>query len=349
MVPEHALPEEEEEFDEEEEPQKEEEFKDEMDIDFDDEMDDPEVIYPYEVEADVLPPPPSSDSEPEDEIVPTGRSTFQLLPPVRRFSVKSISQQMNNQAKVEFSNLKGLCDVDRYIKEFDSDLRDEIQNRIKLEWNMTTLEDQVQDFVHGEREENKKLKKVLESTRNDLARVSWDHYHLKHWSVEVRENLKYRSETPQHLPLICDKTTQFKNILFSTARSRKNNTAKTRHRKISSVQSSPANFSGHHPTAVTFRRVFRRRHFSGEFSGRVQKCFSPTDLSDPHHHAPPRAATTPPQPSSSSSPPNLHHDHHHHSPHHTTTVATPPPPRHHHIKRVRLVSGLTPHRVRWAL
>ncbi|GKE29506.1 hypothetical protein Tco_1444890 [Tanacetum coccineum] len=77
---------------------------------------------------------------------------------------------MSNQANVEFSNLKGLCDVDRYMKEFDTDLRDEIQNRIKLERNMTTLEDQVQDSVHGEREENKKLKKAKFTTTHALLR-----------------------------------------------------------------------------------------------------------------------------------------------------------------------------------
>ncbi|GJW95463.1 hypothetical protein Tco_0175135 [Tanacetum coccineum] len=181
LFPEQALPKEEEEFEEEEEPQKEEEFEDEMDMDFDDEMDDLEDIYPYEVEADVLPPPPSSDSEPEDEIVPTGsfvasrRKVFAPGPLGKdanalHHKVKSLAQQLSIRAETEFSNLKSLCDVDQYMKEFDSDLRDEIQNRIKLERNMTTLEDQVRDLVYGEREENKKLKMVLESTRNDLAR-----------------------------------------------------------------------------------------------------------------------------------------------------------------------------------
>nr|GEW82545.1 hypothetical protein [Tanacetum cinerariifolium] len=52
---------------EEEEEEKEEE---EEDMDIKDEMDDPEIIYPYEIEEGELPPPPadsdtSSDSEPE--------------------------------------------------------------------------------------------------------------------------------------------------------------------------------------------------------------------------------------------------------------------------------------------
>nr|GEV25864.1 hypothetical protein [Tanacetum cinerariifolium] len=91
LVPEQVLPKEEEdpkeeEFEEEEEPQEEEEFKDDMDMDFYDEMDGLEVIHPYEVEAGSFLSPPGPDSEPKDETVPTGRSTHQLLPPVRRFS-----------------------------------------------------------------------------------------------------------------------------------------------------------------------------------------------------------------------------------------------------------------------
>ncbi|GJR81758.1 putative reverse transcriptase domain-containing protein [Tanacetum coccineum] len=174
-----------------------------MNMDFDDEMDGSEVIHLYEVEAGAFPPPPGSNSEPEDEIGPIGFSNLQLLPPVHRFSgnffvgegysvanhhkvfapgplgkdvnalhykVKSLTQEMSNRAETEFSTLKRLSDVDRYMKEFDSDLRDEIQNHNKLEWNMTTLEDQVRDLVHKDREENKKLKMVLDSTCNDLAR-----------------------------------------------------------------------------------------------------------------------------------------------------------------------------------
>ncbi|GJY83090.1 putative reverse transcriptase domain-containing protein [Tanacetum coccineum] len=139
-----------------------------MDIEIDDEMDGLEVIHPYEVEAGALPLPPGLDSEPEDEIVPTGssvanhRKVFAPSPLGKdvnalHYKVKSLAQQMSNRAETEFSTLKRLSDVDQ------------------------------------DREENKKLKTVLESTRNDLARVLWDHYYLRHWSVEVREYL------PRHM------------------------------------------------------------------------------------------------------------------------------------------------------
>ncbi|GJX58580.1 putative reverse transcriptase domain-containing protein [Tanacetum coccineum] len=187
-----------EEFKEEEkEPQEEEEFEDEMDMDGDEAMDGPEIIHPYE-EVDPLNPPPGLDSEPEDVIVPTSRLTLQLLPPIHRFSgnfyvgegsssdasvvnhrkvfapgplgkdvnalhnkVKSLTQQMKDRAETEFSNLKRLANVDR----------DEIQRRNQMQQMVTELGKQVQELQEDDvRKENKKLKMVLESTRNDLAR-----------------------------------------------------------------------------------------------------------------------------------------------------------------------------------
>nr|GEW41105.1 putative reverse transcriptase domain-containing protein [Tanacetum cinerariifolium] len=123
--------------DPEEEPEKEEGFDEDMDIDIDDEMD--------------------------------GRGLFILMRSrfSRNFYVGEESsvasrRKMSIRAETEFSNLKRLSDVERYMKEFDSDLKDEMQSRNKLKQNMTTLEDQVQDLVHKEREENKKLKMELE-------------------------------------------------------------------------------------------------------------------------------------------------------------------------------------------
>nr|GEZ58944.1 retrotransposon protein, putative, Ty3-gypsy subclass [Tanacetum cinerariifolium] len=50
--------------------------------------------------------------------------------------------EMSIRAETEFSNLKRLSDVERYMKEFDSDLKDEMLSHNKLKRNMTTLEDQ---------------------------------------------------------------------------------------------------------------------------------------------------------------------------------------------------------------
>ncbi|GJW98694.1 hypothetical protein Tco_0180502 [Tanacetum coccineum] len=59
-----------------------------MDMDDDEAMDGPKIIHPYEEVDPLNLPPPGSDSEPKDVIVPTSRSTLQLLPHIRRFSCK---------------------------------------------------------------------------------------------------------------------------------------------------------------------------------------------------------------------------------------------------------------------
>ncbi|GKF49370.1 hypothetical protein Tco_0142621, partial [Tanacetum coccineum] len=43
---------------------------------------------------------------------------------------------------------------------------------------------------------------------------------------------------------------------------------------------------GHH-SATAAGHLRPHENFSGEFSGQVQNCFSPTDLADPLTHAPP--------------------------------------------------------------
>ncbi|GJV77533.1 hypothetical protein Tco_1509117 [Tanacetum coccineum] len=179
----HPLEDEEEmeEFEEEEEkPQKEEEFEDKIDMDDDEAMDGSEIIHPYEEVDPLNPPPPSSDFKPEDVIVPTSRSTLQLLPPIRRFSGNFYVREGSSS--------------DAFVANHHSALRDEIQCRNQMEQMVTELEKQVQELKEDDvQKENKKLKMVLESTRNDFARVSWDHYHLRHWSVEVREHF------PRHM------------------------------------------------------------------------------------------------------------------------------------------------------
>ncbi|GJS62623.1 hypothetical protein Tco_0657407, partial [Tanacetum coccineum] len=120
-------------------------------MDIDDEADDPEIIDPYE-EVDPLNPPP-----PGNFYVGEGSSSAAYAANHHRvfapgplgkdvnalhYKVKSLAQQMSNRAETEFSTLKRLSKVDRFMKEFDLDLRDEIQSRNKLEQNMTTLEDQ---------------------------------------------------------------------------------------------------------------------------------------------------------------------------------------------------------------
>ncbi|GJZ05550.1 putative reverse transcriptase domain-containing protein, partial [Tanacetum coccineum] len=100
--------------------------------------------------------------------------------------VKGLTQQMFDQANIEHSTLKRLSVMDKYLAEFDTDLRSEIKGQHALRRNVCTLEDQVRELVKGDREENKKLKTMLESTQRDFDRLSWHHHNLRQWSFEVQ-------------------------------------------------------------------------------------------------------------------------------------------------------------------
>ncbi|GJZ28908.1 putative reverse transcriptase domain-containing protein [Tanacetum coccineum] len=59
--------------------------------------------------------------------------------------VKGLTQQMFDQANTEHSTLKRLSVMDKYLVEFDTDLRSEIKGQHALRRNVCTLEDQVRE------------------------------------------------------------------------------------------------------------------------------------------------------------------------------------------------------------
>ncbi|GJR83888.1 putative reverse transcriptase domain-containing protein [Tanacetum coccineum] len=191
-----------EEEEEEEDPEMEEEIEEENDDD-----DDAEVINPYE-EADPLNLPlPDSDTEPEDmAVAPTHvdheqEAESDTVGTITR--VKVLAHQMVDQANTEHSTLKRLSVIDRYLAEFDTDLRSGIKGQHALRRSVCTLEDQIRELVQGDREENKKLKTMLESTKRDFDRLSWHHHNLRQWSFEVQWHLhpfKHYRERPYVAP-----------------------------------------------------------------------------------------------------------------------------------------------------
>ncbi|GJT66588.1 putative reverse transcriptase domain-containing protein [Tanacetum coccineum] len=75
------------------------------------------------------------------------RQVFALGPTARDVNtlhrqVKGLSQQMFDRANTEHSNLKRLSVMDKYLAEFDSDLRGQIKGQHALRKNVCTLEDQ---------------------------------------------------------------------------------------------------------------------------------------------------------------------------------------------------------------
>ncbi|GJU76190.1 putative reverse transcriptase domain-containing protein [Tanacetum coccineum] len=86
---------------------------------------------------------------------PTGRDVNTL-----HRQVKGLTQQMFDRANTEHSTLKRLNVMDKYLAEFDTDLRSEIKGQHVLRQSVCTLEDQVRELVKGDREENNKSETI---------------------------------------------------------------------------------------------------------------------------------------------------------------------------------------------
>nr|GFB93576.1 hypothetical protein [Tanacetum cinerariifolium] len=144
-----------------EEGEEEKEEKEEMDIE--DEMDDPEIIDPYKIEEGELPPPPadsdtSSDSEPEVEAededgdeatVGTINQAPYSVPP---FSVKGLTPQMFDRANTEYSTLKRLGEMDRYLGRINTKWKSKAREHHKLKQSVSTLEGQMRGLMLEDKE-----------------------------------------------------------------------------------------------------------------------------------------------------------------------------------------------------
>nr|GEX73855.1 hypothetical protein [Tanacetum cinerariifolium] len=198
-----------------------EEEEEEEEMDIDDEMDDLEIIYPYEIEEGELPPPPadsdtSSDSEPEVEAededgdeatVGTITQTSYSVPPFsgtiyvgsglsrKVFSpgpirnnvdmlqrkVKCLSQQMFDRANTEYSTLKRLGEMDRYLSELSTKRRSEVREHYKLKQSVSTLEDQMRGLMLEDKEEKERLKKKLRVSQQEKEQIEQAFRQVVEW------------------------------------------------------------------------------------------------------------------------------------------------------------------------
>nr|GEV33331.1 hypothetical protein [Tanacetum cinerariifolium] len=182
------------------EEKEEEEKEEEMEIE--DEMDDPEIIDPYEIKEGELPPPPadsdtSFDSEPEvkaededgDEAtvgtitrapysvppflgtiyVGSGSSRKVFAPgPVGKDvdilhrKVKGLAQQMFNRANTEYSTLKRHGKMDRYLGRISTEKRSEAREHHKLKQSVSTLEGQIRGLMLEDKEEKERIDGLVE-------------------------------------------------------------------------------------------------------------------------------------------------------------------------------------------
>nr|GEV85770.1 hypothetical protein [Tanacetum cinerariifolium] len=162
-------------------------------------MDDPEIIYPYEIEEGELPPPPadsdtSSDSEPEVEAededgdeatigtitqasysvplsgtiyVGSGSSRKVFAPghignnvDMLHRKVKGLAKQMFDRANTEYSTLKRLGEMDRYLSGISTERR-----RLMLE----------------DKEEKERLKKKLRVSQQEKEQIEQAFRHVIDW------------------------------------------------------------------------------------------------------------------------------------------------------------------------
>ncbi|GKE96859.1 hypothetical protein Tco_1581714, partial [Tanacetum coccineum] len=197
VIPEHVFVDEdedpkEEEFEEEEEPQEEE---DDMEVDIEEDDNELELTYPYEDVDPLNPPPPASESEPEDviEIEDTVKSEDETVPAsvheVDGFSFKTTVWSRDGACIVE---KKGKT-KDEYYGKLILDLGNEV--RSSMEEGTVAMENLVKKLSNAEeKSECKKLKKELEEARssNTLLRMQNERVERDLYWTRVRAHEFYR-------------------------------------------------------------------------------------------------------------------------------------------------------------
>nr|GEU80087.1 putative reverse transcriptase domain-containing protein [Tanacetum cinerariifolium] len=171
------------------------EQKEEEEMEIEDEMNDPEIINPYEIEEGKLPPPPadsgtSFDSEPEVEAEDEDENEAATVGTITRKDVdilyrkvKSLAQQMFERANTEYSTFKRLSEMDRYLGGISMERRSETRKHYELKQSVSTLEDQMRGLMHEDKEEKERLKKKLRHLNKKWSKwsklfVMWSHEDL---------------------------------------------------------------------------------------------------------------------------------------------------------------------------
>nr|GEY59031.1 hypothetical protein [Tanacetum cinerariifolium] len=199
----------------------EEEEEEEEEMDIEDEMDDTEIIDPYEIKEGELPPPPadsdtSSDSEPEVEAededgdeatvgtitrapysvppfsgtiyVGSGSSRKVFAPgpigkdvDILHRKVKGLAQHMFDRANTEYSTLKRLGEKDRYLGGISTERRSEAREHHKLKQSVSTLEGQMRGLMLEDKEENERLRKKLKVSQQEKEQIEQAFRHVIDW------------------------------------------------------------------------------------------------------------------------------------------------------------------------
>ncbi|GJZ38296.1 putative reverse transcriptase domain-containing protein [Tanacetum coccineum] len=181
----------EEEFEEEEEPQEEE---DDMEVDIEEDENEPELTYPYEEVDPLNPPPPASESEPEDviEVKDTVEPEDETIP-ASVYEMTSLSRRLCGRGTTHALVEKKGKAKDEYYGKLILDLGNEV--RSSVEEGTTAMENLVRKLGNAkEKAECKKMKNELEEARfsNTLLRMQNERVERDLYWTRVRAHEFYR-------------------------------------------------------------------------------------------------------------------------------------------------------------
>nr|GEZ63344.1 hypothetical protein [Tanacetum cinerariifolium] len=186
----------------EEDPKEDPEIEEE-EMEIKDEMNDPEVIYPYEIKEGELPPPPadsdtSSDSEPEVEAEDRDENEAATVGTITRtpYHVQPFSGTTyvgSGLSRKVFAHGPVGKDVDilhRKVKSLAQQMKSETREHYKLKQSVSTLEDQMRGLMVEDKEEKERLKKKLKVSQQEKEQMEQAFRHVfdwirKHFGVEI--------------------------------------------------------------------------------------------------------------------------------------------------------------------
>nr|GEW96158.1 hypothetical protein [Tanacetum cinerariifolium] len=105
--------------------------------------------------------------------------------------VKGLAQQIFKRANAEYSTLKRLGEMDRYLGEISMERRSETREHHKLKQSVSTLEDQMRGLMLEDKEEKERLKKKLRASQQEKEQIEQAFRHVIDW---IRK--QFRVEIP---------------------------------------------------------------------------------------------------------------------------------------------------------
>nr|GEX56792.1 hypothetical protein [Tanacetum cinerariifolium] len=142
----------------------------------------PCVVYGCDLQSRTYALYTSSDSEPEVEAEDEDRDEATVgtitqasysVPPFSGtvYVGSGSSRKMFNRANTEYSTLKRLGKMDRYLSGLSTKRKSEVREHYKLKQSVSTLEDQMRGLMLEDKEEKERLKKKLRPSQQEKDQI----------------------------------------------------------------------------------------------------------------------------------------------------------------------------------